>query len=60
MGVDWDGVAGGVNFESQTDAANTSNAPVVVSGGVSSVFDVMELKERFASRILYARVVSQD
>ncbi len=41
----------GINFEALANIVNASSIPVVVSGGVSSIFDIIELKERFANSV---------
>ena len=41
----------GPNFEETSKVADTSNCPVVISGGVSSIYDIKKAKELNNSNI---------
>ena len=43
--INRDGMKQGPNFEETSKVANTSNCPVVISGGVSSIDDIKKAKE---------------
>ncbi len=43
--INRDGMKQGPNFEETTKIANTSNCPVIISGGVSTVNDIKKAKE---------------
>jgi len=43
--INRDGMKQGPNFEETTKVANTSNCPVIISGGVSSIYDIKKAKE---------------
>ena len=43
--INQDGTKQGPNFEETSKVANTSNCPVVISGGVSSIDDIKKAKE---------------
>ena len=44
-GIDQDGMKQGPNFEETSRVADTSNCPVIISGGVSSIDDIKKAKE---------------
>ena len=43
--INKDGMKQGPNFEETFKVANTSNCPVIISGGVSSIYDIKKAKE---------------
>jgi len=43
--INKDGMKQGPNFEETSKVANTSNCPVIISGGVSSIDDIKKAKE---------------
>ena len=43
--IDQDGMKQGPNFEETSRVADTSNCPVIISGGVSSIDDIKKAKE---------------
>ena len=43
--INKDGMKQGPNFEETSKVANTSNCPVIISGGVSSINDIKKAKE---------------
>ncbi len=43
--INLDGMKQGPNFEETSIVANTSNCPVIISGGVSSINDIKKVKE---------------
>ena len=43
--INQDGMKQGPNFEETSKVANTSNCPVIISGGVSSIDDIKRAKE---------------
>ena len=43
--INQDGMKQGPNFEETSRVANTSNCPVIISGGVSSIDDIKKAKE---------------
>ena len=43
--INQDGMKQGPNFEETSKVADTSNCPVVISGGVSSIYDIKKAKE---------------
>ena len=43
--INRDGMKQSPNFEETSKVANTSNCPVVISGGVSSIDDIKKAKE---------------
>jgi len=43
--INSDGMKQGPNFEETAQVANTSNCPVIISGGVSSIYDIKKAKE---------------
>jgi phosphoribosylformimino-5-aminoimidazole carboxamide ribotide isomerase len=43
--INRDGMKQGPNFEETAKVANTSNCPVIISGGVSSIYDIKKAKE---------------
>ena len=43
--INKDGMKHGPNFEETSKVANTSNCPVIISGGVSSIDDIKKAKE---------------
>ncbi len=43
--INQDGMKQGPNFEETSKVANTSNCPVIISGGVSSINDIKRAKE---------------
>ena len=43
--INWDGTKQSPNFEETAKVANTSNFPVIISGGVSSIDDIKKAKE---------------
>ena len=43
--INQDGMKQGPNFEETLEVANTSNCPVIISGGVSSIDDIKKAKE---------------
>ena len=43
--INQDGMKKGPNFEETSKVANTSNCPVIISGGVSSIDDIKRAKE---------------
>ncbi|MFP3038393.1 MAG: 1-(5-phosphoribosyl)-5-[(5-phosphoribosylamino)methylideneamino]imidazole-4-carboxamide isomerase [Candidatus Hodgkinia cicadicola] len=49
--VNRDGTMCGINFEFLSKVVSVSSIPVIVSGGVSSIFDIIELKNRFTDGI---------
>ena len=49
--INQDGTKQGPNFEETSKVANISNCPVVISGGVSSIYDIKKAKELNNSNI---------
>ena len=43
--INQDGMKQGPNFEETSKVADTSNCPVIISGGVSSIDDIKKAKE---------------
>ena len=43
--INRDGMKQGPNFDETAKVANTSNCPVIISGGVSSIEDIKKAKE---------------
>jgi len=43
--INKDGMKQGPNFEDTSKVANTSNCPVIISGGVSSIDDIKKAKK---------------
>jgi phosphoribosylformimino-5-aminoimidazole carboxamide ribotide isomerase len=43
--INRDGMKQSPNFEETSKVANTSNCPVIISGGVSSIDDIKKAKE---------------
>ena len=43
--INQDGMKQGPNFEETSKVANTSNCPVIISGGVSSIDDIKRAKK---------------
>ena len=49
--INKDGMKEGPNFEETSKVANTSNCPVIISGGVSSIDDIKKAKELINNNI---------
>ena len=49
--INRDGMKQGPNFEETIKVADTSNCPVIISGGVSSIEDIKKAKELYNKNI---------
>ena len=58
--INQDGMKQGPNFEETSKVADTSNCPVIISGGVSSIDDIKKAKELNNTCLLYTSPSPRD